>query len=427
MYDIKSEIISRVLGRYQRGIPMKKFDIKNLDKSYLKICLYIFVLATAVILFEKIIGHLPNLGNVFHRAVNTILRLGAPFFIGFAIAYIMNPFMKFFEDFFMKHSAKARAHHKLTRIFCILINYIFIIGSISWISIYLIPELKTSVVSFVSQLSTYSTQLNTSTTEFFDRIHFINSADVTNIINKLLAPIMSAFENVPALITNILTNLYSVGKITVDIIMAIFIAFYMLYDKENFRKQTHKMVYALSSRKTAEKLFYNAQRINRIFQNFIVGKAIDSLIIGILAFIGFRLLNAPYPLILSLIVGVTNMIPYFGPFIGAIPAAIMTFLVSPTTAVWVLLFILALQQFDGNFLGPKILGNSLDISPIWIILAVILGGALLGPVGMFIGVPVLATLKMFLMEYINRKYEKKYAATDPLALESQGPEAPPKA
>jgi len=167
--------------------------------------------------------------------------------------------------------------------------------------------------------------------------------------------------------------------------------------------------------------------VNKIFQNFIVGKAVDSLIIGILAFIGFTLLNAPFPLILSLIVGVTNMIPYFGPFIGAIPAGVMTFLVSPTLAVWVLLFILALQQFDGNFLGPKILGNSLDISPIWIILAVVLGGALMGPVGMFIGVPILATMKMFLTESINRKYEKKYAQADPLSLNATGAEAPPEA
>lgn len=397
---------------------MKKIDFKNLDKSYLKISLYLFAVAAAVILFEKIIGHLPNLGNVIHTFLITVLRLGSPFFLGFAIAYVMNPFMKFFERMFLKYIPKAQTHKRSTRIFCILINYIIIIGGIFWIFIYLVPELKGSVVSFVSQLSTYSTQLNESTTDLFDRIHFINSEDVNNILNKVLAPIMGVFQNVPALITNILTNLYSVGKITVDIIMAIFISFYMLYDKENFRNHALKIVYAISSRESAEHLFYNAQRINRIFQNFIVGKAVDSLIIGILAFIGFSLLNAPFPLILSLIVGVTNMIPYFGPFIGAIPAIFISLLVNPTTAIWVALFILALQQFDGNFLGPKILGNSLDISPIWIILAVVLGGALMGPIGMFIGVPILATIKMFLTEYINHKYQDKYAEDDPLALEN---------
>lgn len=406
---------------------MKKIDFKNLDKSYLKISLYLFAVAAAIILFEKIIGHLPHLGNVIHTCLITILRLGSPFFLGFAIAYIMNPFMKFFERLFLKSIPKAQNYKKPTRIFCILINYIIIIGGIFWIFIYLVPELKGSVVSFVSQLSTYSAQLNESTTDLFNRIHFINAEDVNNILNKLLAPIMGIFQNVPALITNILTNLYSVGKITVDIVMAIFISFYMLYDKENFRNHALKIVYAISSRKSAEHLVYNAQRINRIFQNFIVGKAVDSLIIGILAFIGFSLLNAPFPLILSLIVGVTNMIPYFGPFIGAIPAIIISLLVNPTTAIWVGLFILALQQFDGNFLGPKILGNSLDISPIWIILAVVLGAALMGPIGMFVGVPVLATIKMFLTEYINHKYQEKYAENDPLALETHKQASPPEA
>ncbi|MDD4843336.1 MAG: AI-2E family transporter [Anaerotignum sp.] len=406
---------------------MKKLDFKKLDKSYLKISLYIFAVAAAVILFEKIIGHLPNLGNVFSTTVTTILHLGSPFFIGFIMAYVMNPFMKFFETILMKYFPKTQKHKKLLRTGCILINYVIIIGSILWISIYLVPELKDSILSFVSQLSTYSEQLNTSITNFFNRVNFINADDVNNIINKVLAPIMGAFQNVPELITEIATNLYSVGKLTLDVIMAIFISFYMLYDKENFRRQAHKIIYAVSSRKKAEQIFYNAQRINVIFQNFIVGKAVDSLIIGFIAFIGFSVLNAPFPLILSLIIGVTNMIPYFGPFIGAIPAAMITFLVNPVTALWVILFILALQQFDGNFLGPKILGNSLDISPIWIILAVVLGGALMGPLGMFIGVPILATFKMFLMEYINGKYKAKYSQDDPLVLKNEEHESPPEA
>lgn len=406
---------------------MKKIDFKKLDKTYLKISLYIFAVAAAIILFEKIIGHLPNLGIVFHTGVKAILRLGSPFFIGFAIAYIMNPFMKFFESIFFKYIPKAKNHRRIIRTCCILIIYIIIIGSIFWISIYLIPELKDSVISFVSQLSTYTAQLNASVTNLFDHIDFINATDVNNIINRILAPIMGAFQNVPELVSEIATNLYSVGKLTVDIVMGIFISFYMLFDKENFAQYSRKIVYAITNRKIAEHLFYNAQRINRIFQKFIVGKAVDSLIIGVISFVGLSLLNAPFALVLSLIIGVTNMIPYFGPFIGAIPAAIITFLVSPVTALWVILFILALQQFDGNFLGPKILGSSLDVSPSWIILAVVLGGAFMGPLGMFIGVPILATFKMFISEYINRKYEEKYTDDDPLNSKNQEHESSPEA
>ena len=124
-------------------------------------------------------------------------------------------------------------------------------------------------------------------------------------------------------------------------------------------------------------------------------------------------------LVLSLIIGVTNMIPYFGPFLGGIPSVIITLLISPIDAIWVGLFILALQQFDGNFLGPKILGNSLDVSPLWIILAVIVGGALMGPLGMFIGVPIFATVKMFCQEFIDWKYRKKYQDQDPMEETSE--------
>ena len=145
-----------------------------------------------------------------------------------------------------------------------------------------------------------------------------------------------------------------------------------------------------------------------------MGKAIDSLIIGILAFIGLTFMQAPFPLILSLILGVTNMIPYFGPFIGAIPAICITLLIDPVLAIWVGIFILILQQFDGNFLGPKILSNSLDLSPLWIILAVLVGGGVMGPLGMFIGVPIFATIKTFGGEYINRSYEKKYPMDGPM-------------
>lgn len=409
---------------------MKRFDFfrgndNSQDKFYWKIGLCIFVVAAALILFEKVIGHLPAISSGISTALHYFNTLVSPFLMGFAIAYVLNPFMRFFERLGQKHIGYLRRHPRTARAAAILLNYLIVIGGSVWIVIYLLPEIKNSVMTFTANLTVYSETMNLRIQNLFDQIPYIDSENVNNVLNRFMQPLTEASQDIPAILETIAGNIYVFGRVTLNFVMALFISFYMLFDKENFGKQIRKIVYALSNEAAAARFFVNANRVHHIFQDFIVGKAVDSLIIGILAFIGLSLMDAPFPLILSLIIGVTNMIPYFGPFIGAIPAIFITLLIDPPLAVWVALFILILQQFDGNFLGPKILGNSLDLSPLWIILAVVVGGATMGPVGMFIGVPVLATFKTFGGEYISRRYARKYADHDPLATEAEA--APAKA
>ena len=403
---------------------MRKFDLfrrnrNEHDKLLGKISLYVLAVAILLILFEKVIGNLPAIGVSISTFFQHFKTLVSPFIMGFAIAYVMNPFMMFFEHHFLKWFEFCRNHKKLTRAFCILLLYTLIIGSTIWIVIYLLPEIRNSIMAFSTNITGYSEAMNERIRYIFDQIPFIDSADVNNVINRILAPIQHMSQNAPELIETIATNVYSVGKFTLNFIMAIFIAFYMLYDKERFARKAEKGAYAFSTEEKAARFLQNAERIHHIFNDFIVGKAIDSLIIGILAFIGMTIINAPFPLILALIIGVTNMIPYFGPFIGAIPAILITILIDPPLAIFVGIFILILQQFDGNFLGPKILGDSVDLSPLWIILAVVVGGALMGPLGMFIGVPIFATVKVFGGEYIDRLYWKKYHSSNPLDLKKK--------
>lgn len=400
---------------------MRKFDLfrrnrNEQDKLLMKISFYVLAVAVLLILFEKVIGHLPAISisiSTFIQYFNTLI---SPFIMGFAIAYVMNPFMKFFERHFIQMFKFCDVHRKLTRTFCILLNYTIVIGGTVWIVIYLLPEIRDSIIAFATNISVYSDAMNERIRYIFDQIPYIDSADVNNVINRILTPIKNMSQNAPELIEAIATNIYSFGRLTLNFIMAIFIAFYMLFDKERFAKKIEKAAYALSSEEKAKRFLYNTERIHLIFNEFIVGKAIDSLIIGILAFIGMTLIKAPFPLILALIIGVTNMIPYFGPFIGAIPAILITLLIDPPLTIVVGIFILILQQFDGNFLGPKILGDSVDLSPLWIILAVMVGGAFMGPIGMFIGVPVFATVKVFGGEYIDRLYWQKYPSSNPLNL-----------
>lgn len=387
---------------------MRKFPFLKKDRAYLKIALYTFVVLAAAILFEKVIGNLPSIGTTIARGLAFVRTMCWPFLLGFMFAYVVNPFLNFFEHHALSDSAFLAKHPKAVRLSCILLIYTIIIGGIIWIVIYLIPEIKASIFTFTSQLPVYTAALNEKINQLFQQVNFINGENVTHALNRLLESLNVASHDIPKLAETILGNVFNVGRAALNIIMGIFISFYMLYDKEGFGKQIHKIVLALLPQKAAERLFYNAARIHHIFQSFIVGKAVDSLMIGILAFVGLSIIGAPLVLVLSLIIGITNMIPYFGPFLGGIPSVIITLLISPIDAIWVALFILALQQFDGNFLGPKILGNSLEISPLWIILAVVIGGMLMGPLGMFVGVPVFATIKMFCTEYIDKRYARKY-------------------
>lgn len=389
---------------------MRKFNFNVIDKKYLRPSIYAFCVIAFLIMFEKIIGNLSSISSFISFFTSKIIDIIFPFIIGFAIAYLINPFIKFLEKHLKSNFEYAKLRPNLTRAMCILFTYFIILGGIVWIILYLIPEIQTSLKLFINNLSSFSTyEFYHIISKLSNQFDFIDSNYVLQIVDDLIQKSLIVFENIPDLINSIWQNIYLLGSLAFDVIMAIFISFYFLYDKEKSMDYSKKVIYALLEKEKADKFLYNGSRVNNIFQNFITGKALDSFIIAILAFIGFSVIKAPFPSVLSLIIGITNMIPYFGPFIGGTPVVILTILMgSPIKGIWTTVFIVFLQQFDGNFLGPRILGNSVDLSPILIILAVVVGGGLGGAVGMFIGVPILATFKMFFLEYINKKYDSKF-------------------
>lgn len=386
---------------------MKKLDMEQVDKKVLKTAIYIAWIIAFLILFEKVIGNIPVLTTVFSTAFATITSIISPFLIGFGIAYLMNPAICAMERLIFTKMPEMEEKARMVRSSCIMINYVIVIGGILWIVLYLVPELQESLITFIDTLPS-SRELTAIILHFFENFEFIQMDYVTDVLNSLIGNVMSIMENVPNLFGNIVANLVVVGRLTVNTIMGIFIAFYLLYDKEGFLQYGKRALYALYPEESVTKFLYNGNRTNLIFKNFIVGKAIDSLIIGVIACVGMTLLKAPFPMVLGIIIGITNMIPYFGPFIGGVPVFILTAFTSIQTAIFVGIFIIVLQQFDGNYLGPKILGNSVDLSPMMIILAVVVGGALAGTLGMFIGVPILATIKLFFTEFINKKHQEKY-------------------
>lgn len=252
--------------------------------------------------------------------------------------------------------------------------------------------------------------------EFFNSVSFVDSKDVLDLLDIIMKPIVDYTADIPKVASDLidgtlpalLSGTVNFASSLLRILIGVFVGFYMLSGKEGFADGMKKILYALFNKEKTTSFIANTARINRLFQNFIVGKAIDSIIIGILCIIIMKLINAPYAALISVIVGITNMIPYFGPFIGAIPSIFIVLLTEPSLAIWVALVILVLQQFDGIVLGPKILGVSTGMAPVWIIFSITIGGALMGPLGMFIGVPIFASIKMFFGEYVDKKYNEKF-------------------
>ena len=193
----------------------------------------------------------------------------------------------------------------------------------------------------------------------------------------------------------------------------------MLLDKEKLLHFCKKTLFILFSKKQVESIASTIKYTNSVFNSFVVGKTIDSLIIAIIFFIGSIILNLPYPMLLAIIIGITNMIPYVGPFIGAVPVVALTILINPIKGLWVLIFIVVLQQFDGVILGPRILGDSIGLKPIGVIFAIIVGGAIAGPLGMFFGVPIFSVIFTIFSNFVEKLYNSKNTVKNKLEKETK--------
>lgn len=333
---------------------------------------------------------------------NMVFSLTMPFILGFALAFLLNKPMMFFErKLFGKLKCKPQLKRNLS---AILAMVIFIVAVCIFLSL-LIPQLLDSIFSLVKAFPGYVEDFQKFATNFMEH----NNID-EEIINKYLND-----SDLLARITDIVTKAlpqmakitYQLGSTLLNIVLGIMSALYMMMDKERLSNYMKKINYALFPNGVSEYLHRMVLASGDIFNNFIIGKAIDSLIIGILCYIGSLIFHFPYALLLSVIVGITNMIPVFGPFIGAVPGVAILFIINPIVALEFALFIFALQQFDGNILGPLILGDKLGLPSIGILFSVCIGGGLFNIIGMFIGVPCFAVIYMAVREWVNYRLEKK--------------------
>ncbi|MBZ2175934.1 AI-2E family transporter [Schnuerera sp. xch1] len=353
--------------------------------SYIKY----FILLVSSLIIWKIIDS-PGI-------LNTIMNILKPFVWAFIIAFVLNSLLTILE-----------LNFSLKRWMNIIIVYIIFYGIIVLAITIITPRVIESMLNIGKEIPNYAHM----TQEWLSRVpDYLMEIDNYGLIDFIQSTINDLFsrlgDGISIIIDRTLMQVISITSLLINFILGSFISIYMLMDKEYFAKNLTRLIYAIFPVKKADWIIELASDTNEAFSKFLVGKLLDSLIIGVLCFIGCNILGIKYATLISIIVGITNMIPYFGPFIGMIPSVIITLFDRPLKALIVLIFIFILQQFDGWYLGPKILGGRVGVKPFWIMLSILIGGGFFGMWGMLFAVPITAVIKNILQKYIIKQHEKK--------------------
>lgn len=352
--------------------------------------------------------HLPQV----KETVEAVVDVFSPFIAGFVIAYLLNTPVDFFER-------KVYAKYKGKRALSIVTVFLIAIAVIAVLLQLVLPQVADSIRQLFSNLTAYLNNLNQTVQELIQRFH-MDGEGLTNLVdhyNDFIRNLSSAdmVKRATEFLTSSAPELWnfgmSVGNSMVNGVVtamtAVIASIYMLSGKPRLTSQLKKLIYATFPEKGASRILKVSGKANQIFVGFINGKLLDSAIIGVLCFLLCSLIKIPYAVLVSVVVGVTNVIPFFGPIIGAVPCLMILVIVNPWAALRFGVLIIALQQFDGNILGPKILGDSTGLSAIWVLVAIVVGGGLFGFPGMLLGVPTFAVLYSLVKEWAERRLEEK--------------------
>ncbi len=396
----------------------------NMNKKYTTIAVYAFLVIAAAITFFFVISE----HSVVGRMAGTFFGLMTPFIYGAALAYVLNPVLNWLEKKVFPKVFGDRVSKRSRRGLGVLLTFLFGCAVVALFLAVLIPQIVESIDNLAQSIYAFLPQAQ----------NFLNDLIAQYGTNEMLVDVLSmlgvdisdpsmALQRLATrsytFLTQVLPNLFGgVMRFTsglLDVVVGIIIAIYLLLSKEVFYAQVKKLLFAFFPRRVAQATLNLTHDSNTIFCGFISGKILDSAIIGVLCFIGCSVLQMPYTVLVSFIVGVTNVIPYFGPFIGAIPSIFIIMIADPLKSLVFAVFVLILQQLDGNIIGPKILGDSTGLSAFWVIFAVTFFGGLFGFVGMLIGVPTFAVIYALVRNFAEFKLGKKGLKTQTPDFASQ--------
>ena len=382
------------------------------NSRYFTIVIYGLMFVLGTILLVRIVGSFNNTVKLLGQALQVI----APFLVGAFIAFILYPLVRFFYRNLFKNTLHMKSD-KLSKWLSILVTYVIAIGVIAILMVFILPQLYTSITDIVDRLPVWYNNLTTMVDNFENRHADLGFIDY-NIINEHLT---SLYPKIISYLTDTLANLLpyvvntsmAIVKGVVNLIISIMVSVYMISDHKNIFYQFKKLLYAVFPKQAADTARTICRESTNIFLKFMYGKAIDSVIIGIICFVCMNIFKFPYTVLISVIVGITNMIPYFGPYIGGVLGGIIIVIVNPVQVIFFAVMILVIQQFDGLFLGPKILGDSTGLKPLWVIFAIVVGGAMFGVLGMFLGVPTMAVICYILNIVVEHFLKKRNITVQP--------------
>lgn len=384
---------------------------------YMGLGLMVFCTVSAILLFyDTLFGR-----RVLLAIWSQFLTAVQPIVYGAFMAYLLAPVVNFFERGLTgapagKFHDPKRLSHAAVRAASILLTWAVICVLVYLLASVLLPELYKSIVQLISNVENYYNTISGWVEHLLESNPSVESwvaaqmddyyEDINTWLTKEVLP--QAQTVMVAAAGGVVSLLGFLKNLLVGIIVSV----YLLATKERCAAHARKVVYSLFSKGNVGWVLRGTRKVDDIFSGFVRGKLLDSLIIGILCFIGCSILKFPYTPLVSVIVGVTNIIPFFGPFLGAVPSAFLILLVSPMKALYFLVFVLALQQLDGNVIGPKILGGKTGLSSLWVIIAILVGGSFFGIPGMFFGVPVCACLYSAASFFVEVRLRKKDLPVD---------------
>ena len=381
------------------------------NSKYFTIVIYGLLFVLGAILIYKFIGNWPatvkSLGNIFH--------ILSPFLIGAMIALVLYPFIKILYNRFFMGVCHIKSK-KAAKMLSILVAYLIAVGAFAVLIGFVVPQIYKSITEIANQAPVWYENIRNWFNEFEDK-HANSSIDYNFINQKIEDALPKLVDYMTGALTNmvpyILNTSMAILSGVLNLVIAIIVSIYMISDNKNIFYHFKRFLYAVLPKKTADNTRIICKNCGSIFINYIIGKSFDSIIVMIICFIIMLILKLPYAVLISVIVGITNMIPYFGPYIGGVIGGVIIVIASPIKLIIFVIMIVCIQQVDGLLIGPRIIGSTTGLKPVWVVFSITVGGALFGVNGMFLGVPVFAVLSYLLNITVQHFLDKRKVTVQP--------------